>query len=134
MSFSANDFRGKSRTPGFGPAALPPSCHKSPDPRHPDFEPFGAQKFTFQLEIATVAAKGPAGRNDTMTRRARVAAFTHDGADRAPRPRRSGQRRDVPVGGDASRRDAPHGAEHPLAKQLQRPTTIFMRKVMPPTP
>jgi hypothetical protein len=116
MSFSVRDFRGKSRTPGLAFAALPPHCHKSTDSRHPNLEPFGAQKFTFELEIATVAAKRSAGRNDSMARDARVAAFTHDGADRAPRAWRSGQCRDIPVSRDASRRDASHCAEHALSK------------------
>ena len=101
-----------------GLASLPPCCHKPPDPGHTHLEPFGAQKFTFELEIATVAPKGPAGRDDTVARRARVAALTHDGADRAPRPRRSGQRRDVPVGGDASGRDAADGCEDALAESF----------------
>jgi hypothetical protein len=81
------------------------------DSGHPDLEPFGAQKFTFELQIATISAKSAAGGDDTVTRGGGVTALPHDGPDRAPGARRPGDRGDVAVGGDAPPGDTPNGAK-----------------------
>jgi hypothetical protein len=107
---------------------------------------FGTQQFALQLEIAAEAAEGPARADDAMARRAWVAAFTEDAADGPMGARRSGQRRDVAIGGDPARRNAPDRGQHAAAecrprwprrrsraaRHRQRPTTAFTRNVSPP--
>jgi len=55
------------------------------EPAQADGMSFGAQEFPFDLQVAAVTAKCPAGANDAVTRRSRVSAFAQDAPDGAMR-------------------------------------------------
>src|SRR5262245_10622287 len=73
--------------------------------RHDD--PFGDEQRSLQHLAAAVPAQAPAGRDDAVAGNVGPVAVAHDVSDGPRRARFAGQRRDVAVGPDAARRNAP---------------------------
>jgi hypothetical protein len=68
------------------------------------------------LQIAAIAAERAAGTNHAVTWHSGVSVFPHDGADRPPRPWRSGKRGDVTVGRNSTWWDSPHSSQYTMSK------------------
>jgi len=64
---------------------------------------------TLHLQVSAIATQGSTRANHAVARHARLAACPHDVSDGTRRPRFTGKGRYVTVGGDAARRDTPHG-------------------------
>ena len=95
---------------------MPADIAKASDAPDADLEALGAQKFTFQLQVAAVPSQRAAGANHTVARGRGVVAAPHDVADRAPRARPPGQIGHVAVGGHAPGGDLPHRRQHARSK------------------
>ena len=78
----------------------------------PHLVSLGAEQLALDLQVAAVATQAPTSRDDAVARCRRVAAFAEDAADRPMRARRTGERRDVAIRGDAAGRDSPHRREN----------------------
>ena len=74
-------------------------AHGREAPHSPErhFQAFGAQPFTFCLEMSGPAAQRAAGADDPVTRRCGVTTLTQDGPDGTPRTRRTRESGDVAV-------------------------------------
>src|SRR5258705_1549994 len=125
----------RTRGPAFTSATrggAPSQPLEGANPSHPDLHSFDTQQFTLDLQVTAITAERPARRYHAMAGDARIGAGTHDGADRARRPRVPRKRGDVAVGRDAPGRDPAHRRQHARAKLTQRPTMILARSVNPP--